>query len=64
VRVNVSGNYNFVTFERQVFGVDANDLEECDLPGPNELTGALLTEDDEIEAFIEAQRAQRRSGNA
>jgi hypothetical protein len=63
VRVSVSGDYNFVTFERQVFGVNADDLEECDLPGPSELTGALLTEPEVIDEFIDSQRdALRRSG--
>ena len=40
LRVNVSGEFNFVTFERSVFGIDPNDLEECDLPGPDEPLGS------------------------
>lgn len=40
VRVNVSGEFNFVTFERSVFGIDPSDLEECDLPGPDEPLGS------------------------
>ncbi len=39
VRVTVSGEFNFVSFERGVFGIDPNDLEECDLPGPDEPLG-------------------------
>lgn len=42
VTVNVSGQYNVIVFERQVFGVDANDLEECDMPSPNEPLGAMM----------------------
>lgn len=42
VTVNVLGKYNFVTFERRVFGIPADDLEECDLPAPGELLGAML----------------------
>jgi hypothetical protein len=49
--VNVTGQYNRVLFSRTVFGVSADDLEECDLPGPNEDLGdtaaeAGYTEDD------------------
>jgi hypothetical protein len=41
VRVGVSGEFNLVTFERDVFGVDPAELEECDLPGPTEQIGSL-----------------------
>lgn len=40
-RVGVSGEYNLVTFERDVFGVDPDNLEECDLPGPGEVVGTF-----------------------
>lgn len=40
-RVGVSGEFNLVTFERQVFGVDPDDLEECDLPRPDDQVGTL-----------------------
>lgn len=56
LRVLVSGQYNFVTFERQVFGIKPEDLTECDLPTADELTGTLLTEDAEVEAFIDEIR--------
>lgn len=52
VRVNVSGNYNFLIFERQVFGINPDDLEPCELPSDDELTGSLMTPeqvDDNIE---------------
>lgn len=32
MRVFVSAKFNLVAFERQVFGVDPDSLEECDLP--------------------------------
>jgi len=41
VRVGVSGLYNLVTHERDVFGIDPADLEECDLPKPDEQVGSL-----------------------
>jgi hypothetical protein len=38
--VNVLGKYNRVAFERRVFGIPPDDLEECDLPGPDEVLGS------------------------
>ncbi len=34
--VDVSGEFNFVAFERRVFGIMPDDLEPCDLPAPGE----------------------------
>ena len=42
VSVAVFGEFNLVAFERRVFGIDPNDLEECDLPGPDELCGEMV----------------------
>jgi|ERR1700722_1636063 len=56
LRVLVSGQYNFVSFEREVFGIKPEDLEECDLPAENALVGAVLTEDVDVEAFIDEIR--------
>lgn len=39
--VCVSGRYNLVAFERMVFGIKPEDLEECDLPN-NEIVGSVL----------------------
>jgi hypothetical protein len=36
VRVWVNAKYNTSPFERNVFGIDPNDIEECDLPSLNE----------------------------
>lgn len=44
VTVIVSGKYNAVMFERQVFGVDPKTLQECDVPGVDELVGAMFTD--------------------
>ena len=52
VTVCVTGDYNAVAFERRVFGIDPDDLVECDLPGPDEPTGALLTEQEDVDAFL------------
>lgn len=34
--VTVLGKFNFVAFDRNVFGIDPADLDECDLPLPTE----------------------------
>jgi hypothetical protein len=39
--VSVTGKFNAVAFERNVFGIPPEDLEECDLPAPGELLGCL-----------------------
>lgn len=43
--VNVSGEFNLLAFERQVFGVPPDDLEPCDLPDAAEPIGAVLSAD-------------------
>ncbi len=48
LRVAVTGRFNALAFERQVFGVDPNDMEPCELPGPDEPLGVL----GEISDFI------------
>ena len=56
VSVNVSGDFNFVTFERGVFGIKPEDLEECALPAPSERLGVMLTDEKDIGSFIDAVR--------
>ena len=41
VTVDVSGEYNFALFERRVFGVNPDDLEECDVPDAREILGVI-----------------------
>jgi hypothetical protein len=42
VTVRVSAKYNFIaTHERDVFGIDPNDLQECELPEKDEIVGLL-----------------------
>lgn len=47
--VNVLAAYNFVTFERQVFGIDLADLEPCELPDRDEITGTVLSREQVID---------------
>lgn len=45
VRVAITGQYNKTLFERDVFGINPDDLEECDLPGKDEELGVTLDAD-------------------
>lgn len=56
VTASVSSQYNSCLFERNVFGIHMDDLEECDLPTSDEKLGAVLTEPEEVNAFIDATR--------
>ena len=58
VTVLVSGQYNVIVFERRVFGIKPEELEECELPGEGELVGAVYTEPQEVDAFISARIAE------
>jgi hypothetical protein len=58
VWVFVSGEFNLVTFERQVFGISVTDLEECDLPAESERVGCLINAPEEVEQFIAQGIAQ------
>lgn len=53
VRIGVTGQFNLVAFDRNVFGVKPDDLEECDLPSPDEPVGAFLTDPADIAAYIQ-----------
>ena len=57
--VLVLAQFNAVLFETRVFGIDPDDLVECDLPGPDEVVGAAMTQD-EVEDNIDALRVMKR----
>lgn len=57
--VLVSGQYNAVLFERNVFGVRPDDLESADVPHPDERTGAVLTHE-QVAHNIETLRVYAR----
>lgn len=52
VSVVVSGAFNLVAMNRIVFGIKPEDLEECDLPGPDDPVG--FTDSGLTEAIKEA----------
>ncbi len=43
LNVSVTGEFNAVMFDREVFGVDPNDLEPCERPSADEPTGTMLS---------------------
>ncbi len=55
ISVSVSADYNFVLHERNVFGIDPNDLEPCEIPSSDELVGSVLTQE-QVEENIDALR--------
>ena len=57
VTVDVTGQFNLIDFERQVFGVDPNNLEECDLPASDEPVGVTCT-GEEANLLIDEQIAR------
>jgi hypothetical protein len=57
--VEITGQYNALIHDRRVFGIDPADLEPCELPGPEEPVGALLTPE-EAELNIDALRVMVR----
>ena len=59
VRVAVTGRWNFVTVDHQVFGVPLEDLVECDLPGPGETLGTMVTDPAEAERFLQSWVAEQ-----
>lgn len=54
--VAVTGQWNQVMFDRHVFGVAPENLEEAELPGPDELHGTVLTDPEEIATFVNLTR--------
>ena len=56
VTVNVSGEYNAVMFDWQVFGIKPEDLEECDLPKHDEVLGTALAEEEDVIKFVDRIR--------
>lgn len=60
VTVAVSGRFNLTTFEREVFGINPDDLEPCDLPQSGEPVGSLMNIGDLSDAELDDLRATIR----
>lgn len=64
VSVSVGGDVNALVIERNVFGINPDDLEPCDPPASDELTGVLFEgemADKFVEQACEVIQADRRS---
>lgn len=57
VTVNITGEFNLHLFDSQVFGINPDDLEPCELPDTP--TGSLMTPDD-VEDNVDILRATIR----
>jgi len=54
--VDITGDLNLISMERRVFGIDPDDLEECDRPGPDEPVGVYLNQAEQL-LMINRKRA-------
>ena len=54
LKVLVTGQFNAVCFDRMVFGIKPSDLEECDLPSPDEITGSLDMSVDDVKEMMKS----------
>ena len=52
LKVDVSGRFNLLAFDRRVFGIKPEDLEECDLPSEDAPLGSILS-GDEVSAAVD-----------
>ena len=57
--VCVSGEFNLVMHERNVFGINPDDLEPCELPAKGEALGSVLSSE-EVEENLDALRCMVR----
>jgi len=61
VTIDISSEYNLILFSRHVFGINPEDLEECDLPADDEILGEALNEEQAMD-YINTQRADNELG--
>lgn len=59
VRVAVTGEFNLVTHERAVFGINPADLKECDLPNDDELLGSMELSVEEVRQLAAGETPPR-----
>lgn len=53
--VDITGQFNLIAFDQRVFGIDPDNLKECDLPDEGQPLGGFLNEDEQLE-YINARR--------
>jgi hypothetical protein len=50
--VVVDGKYNMVAFERKVFGIKPEALEECELPASDEVVGSMNLTPEQVKKMM------------
>jgi hypothetical protein len=63
LKVAVLAKFNMVMFERGVFGIKPEDLEECNLPGPDDPIGCTITDPAEAVAYAKSQFEKKQQMN-
>jgi hypothetical protein len=63
LKVAITAQFNLIVFERGVFGVKPEDLEECDLPSPNEPVGCAIKDPKEALEYVRSQFEKNKSIN-
>jgi DNA primase large subunit len=63
ITVLVLGQWNKIAFERNVFGIKPDELEPCELPGPEVEVGTVLNTAEEVQAFIAYRRKKMLESN-
>lgn len=53
ITLAVDGTFCWVMFAKNVFGLHPDDIEECDLPGPDEKLGDFSAESEENRAYVD-----------
>jgi hypothetical protein len=53
VTIGISGQYNYLMFERAVFGVNPENLTPCALPDSDEKLGVVLTRQEDIDKYLD-----------
>ena len=52
ITVSITGDFNLIPFNREVFGIEPDELTPCDPPHEDEVVGTLLTEPEDVQAYI------------
>ena len=55
--VNITGEYNYVVFDRNVFGIKPENLKECDLPDPDEKLGTEIKDRKNVDQYLETMKS-------
>lgn len=60
LQVDVTGEFNALMFDRRVFGISPDDLEECELPAEGEILGSALASEEVDNVVLDRIFANKR----